>query len=911
MVIDDAIFVLFRRTRPELAIKRWLESRNPECTNYNEPFCLAPDRTQFITALQNKFPHYSADESEYIFRYIHNMELENIGSFKSLGVFSLIPKSVENYLTVDFRNECLCKHKSLLRFRELSHPIDPIIFVSAFLAVHDINNSYSRNIFSWPPIVRSDDVRLHHMLDHGMAENHFHIGGSSDAFVFSWICLMNHFTSERRKEFSKAQMDQNPLDTVFIGTSSSESCFSLTFKAACIRYFLFQRLNERWTLTLDSQYDCNDDPKTIKAVNDEWLMDMLSLTDDECDLYADEVNTMFDSMRELCVPADESNFIPDYAMYDEPFAPMDDNDLSYRFSSAVRNYERRLYRPLAGEQRFLYSLFKAILKHDPMIMPYLDVAYAYLLIYCQIRGELTQINERVGFANFLQYQNRKEIFTDNYTEYGEMRSSIAMQSVLLNPQVVSFEGRFSPSTTGEETANKIGKLISLSKHARGLQNTKTADAEVSPKLSFVIHFIKRSQWTSKNEEFELLYPRDHLIRSKNEVGANAIIEAMGNHPELLKYIVGIDAASDEINCRPEVFAPYFRKIKYYRRCNETGYSYDDAPAAVPRITYHAGEDFLDPIDGLRAISEAVDFCEMKSGDRIGHALALGIDIEDWYSFKQHTVLLRKQDHLDNMAWLYEKMNQYGCFNNGAEDYILRQFRNIFTDIYLSSSMTLPKLSKMHSVDIMNYYLSLVLRGNDPMLYIDNPETSDTAMRNISSALKSGENWKVHTNINDPISMALFHYYHFNHEMKLKGDEPISVQIPKEIIRLACSIQEKMQYEIAQNGICIECNPSSNYLIGTFKDYTKHPIFKFNNKLLYPPTHPNYGIKNPYICASINTDDLGIFSTSLENEYALMACALENYNDYCQDNMTIPLDNIYRWLDLIRQNGCDQSFLHTP
>lgn len=912
MIIDDSLFILLRRTRPELAISRWIEERAPYSAKHITPICLYPEKTQFLAALQNHFPHYSTDESKYIFKYIHETKLGLLGEFKNLGVFGLIAKSVEDYLTVDSRNECLCRYKSLIKFRDLTHPMDPMIFVAAFLARHDIEHCFQREVFSWPTIVRCDNIRLHHMLDGGMAENHFHIGGSSDAFIFSWICLMNHFTPARRDEFKRAQMDQNPLDTVFIGTASNESSFSLTFKASCIRYFLFQRLNNGWPLPQSGKRDENgkliDD---IRQVNEEWLEKMLSLTDEECDIHCSKLNAMFSSMRAFCTPVDDSGFIPDYAMYYEPLAPMDNNDLPYRFNTAIRNYERRLYRPLSGEQRFLYSLFRSVFRQDPMIMPYLDIAYAYLLIYCQIRGELMQINKRVGFANFLQYQDRKDIFTENFPEYDAMRTSIAIQSVLQNPQVISFEGRLAPATNGVNMYTKIKNLIELSKGAKGIQNVIDKNSDASPKLSFVLHFLKHDQWTSDND-YELLSPRDSNLRKKNALMANAVIETMEKHPEIMKYVTAIDAASDEINCRPEVFAPYFRKIKGFRRCSELCGYYEDQLIPIPRITYHAGEDFLDPIDGMRAIDEAIRFCEMQAGDRLGHALALGIDCEKWYHFKHNTVLLRKQDHLDNLVWLYGKMHQYGCFNSGAEDQIMEQFRKYFNEIYTSNLDDSLHSSKLFSVDIMNYYASFGLRGNDPTLYISNPELGPNTLESIKEAEENGEEWRVRKNYGssyDPLSMILFHYYHFNPNMKKTADRPIAYQMTKEIIQAVCAVQERMMYDIASGSICIECNPSSNYLIGTFKDYMQHPIFTFNSKHLYPPTHPKYAQKNPYICASINTDDLGIFSTNLENEYALMACALETYNDYCHHETVISPDNIYKWLDQIRQNGCMQSFLH--
>ena len=58
--------------------------------------------------------------------------------------------------------------------------------------------------------------------------------------------------------------------------------------------------------------------------------------------------------------------------------------------------------------------------------------------------------------------------------------------------------------------------------------------------------------------------------------------------------------------------------------------------------------------------------------------------------------------------------------------------------------------------------------------------------------------------------------------------------------------------------------------------------------------------------SINTDDQGIFNTSLENEYALIARSLELLTD--EDGRPLyNKDDIYDWLDKIRDMGNEQSF----
>ncbi len=113
------------------------------------------------------------------------------------------------------------------------------------------------------------------------------------------------------------------------------------------------------------------------------------------------------------------------------------------------------------------------------------------------------------------------------------------------------------------------------------------------------------------------------------------------------------------------------------------------------------------------------------------------------------------------------------------------------------------------------------------------------------------------------------------------------------------LQCRMRRQVYNRGISVETNPSSNYLIGPIGKYEDHPILKFNAYLL------DETCKRP-LCVSINTDDQGVFDTSLENEYALMCLALQKMKkeDGSEQYHT---EKIYKWLDYVRQLGLEQSF----
>ena len=57
---------------------------------------------------------------------------------------------------------------------------------------------------------------------------------------------------------------------------------------------------------------------------------------------------------------------------------------------------------------------------------------------------------------------------------------------------------------------------------------------------------------------------------------------------------------------------------------------------------------------------------------------------------------------------------------------------------------------------------------------------------------------------------------------------------------------------------------------------------------------------------INTDDQGVFDTSLENEYAIMTIALKKTKDE-NNQLLYDLEDIYAWIDYVRRMGITQSF----
>ena len=146
--------------------------------------------------------------------------------------------------------------------------------------------------------------------------------------------------------------------------------------------------------------------------------------------------------------------------------------------------------------------------------------------------------------------------------------------------------------------------------------------------------------------------------------------------------------------------------------------------------------------------------------------------------------------------------------------------------------------------------------------------------------------------------------HYDEKVRKRGEEVILFKAERLYIEAVKKVQRYMQKEIAKKGIAIESNPSSNYLISTFGRYDEHPILQWYNRYLTTDTSKLNACCQLPVC--INTDDQGVFETLLENEYALMALALEKAQDQ-NGNPLYPVTMIYEWLDKIREMGLMVSF----
>ncbi len=547
---------------------------------------------------------------------------------------------------------------------------------------------------------------------------------------------------------------------------------------------------------------------------------------------------------------------------------------------------------LCGERYFLYTMFQKAYQGNPKDERYLNLFYAYLVMKENLRSELIQSNKRIGFRNFQKYDRRKGMLTD-HSPLENAVLKLAIEDTLSDPWLKHLEVRIVPKDTIKKNVEYI----------REIDFPDVKQKSLLERYYFVYHFVKEPDDTP-----EKLYRsscRHERKRMQIRQQACCIVGLRERFPQVAKRVLGIDACSMEIGCRPEVFAQAFRYLKNHCVV-EKWKNNDERNLPQLRVTYHVGEDFLDIVDGLRAIEEAIQFLNLDCGDRLGHVLALGLDVRNYYKVKQNVICLPKQDYLDNLAWIFSRITKYrlGVELNNLHNYVEREFSKYFSEVY-------GELSQKHNYNIRTYFEAWKLRGDNPQYYkykkFDKPSWQTGTKGEYRSYGSYSMNYQYPENfhIRETEAVAYLYYaYHYDKNVKLRGQEKQEFSVPECWVEGVEILQKMLQRNIAKWGISIESNPSSNYMISVLDSYENHPIVKwYNHHLVQDPKKLS---QCPQLSVSINTDDKGCFSTSLANEYALMACALEQ----AKDENGGPLYSrtmIYEWLDEIRKMGNLQSF----
>lgn len=859
------------------------------------------------------------------------------------GVFALLAQYGSEVLRFQ-QGEPLCRQEAILEWRSRTLHLGQDLIVCASLAAKDVRERCNSNSFVWPPAIHTDNFGLWKMLEQGMAENHFHLNGSTQIFPLAWGYLMN-FPGMIRAYFDRESFRDDRKPALSQGVRDNRLPWrTRIYYAAWIRSCLFfgiQRSlfsNSKWEHKL--RWEFLDFHRGLQS-RSEWSS--------RINLLRSHGARFLQRNGTTCC-------------------------LDYAITPRLAESNVGPNRFLAGERYFLYQCFRGCF--DGSLPPYCqDLFYLYLLIKRCFRAELIQSNGRKGFHNFSDYQDRKNNGWGAFDPYWEesFRLSIAgglsgankhqamISSLELRVMTKGSSARLKQELSSIDKGTDFamedclqdpcgscrGELLlesrrscsncenrqscSISGNRRNCSSCgnrqRCPNGEKEQKHFFVLHFAKEplEPVGKKVLPGDRVGPRNRKVRDEAKKHARALASALARSEELCRRIRGIDACSHEIGCRPETFATVFRYLRAFIPRKAVSMK---VCRYWPKLgfTYHVGEDFLDLADGLRAMDEAICFLNMERGDRLGHAMALGIEPEQFYRVKSYCVFLPAQDLLDNLVWLLYRCREWGVsVPTDLQHSLQNRARQLLYHIYRVYDLWNSKNPILW--DLLEYYESWKLRGDDPSLYYRPAEVKDSIKKARNSfdaydrAKLDDRLWEYtqeerHSGLGDWLScqsdqkadmadirynpniQRMLYLYHFDGETRRRGQKVERFQVGEPYLALIRQIQDCMIEKIMTKGIAVECNPSSNVAIGIFEKYEFHPIFRFNHMGLSLPEQRENA---PQLEVSVNTDDQGVFDTRLENEYSLLYGCLQARRD-ASGRRLIGDDAIYQYLDHLREMG---------
>lgn len=423
-----------------------------------------------------------------------------------------------------------------------------------------------------------------------------------------------------------------------------------------------------------------------------------------------------------------------------------------------------------------------------------------------------------------------------------------------------------------------------------------------PTIGIIYAFLKREElenmsgnycWRSMldfpdTDSVSKMYMRGFLTNV-----AIALEELRDSIPKLHEYLVGIDAASDENAMEPWMFSSVYKTMRSHNYCKPVA-KWKNRGVELEKIqnigfTYHVGEDFRHIASGLRHVDEVLENFSYKAGDRLGHSLVLGTDVDQWIDDNE-VVPMPLMEYMENLLWIWG-LNVYEGLELEIQLEILEaKILDVAQKIYphtesLTVNMLYGAYRKKFDANHREILIELTVRNEKnahTFCRFDGDEQQDpkrgTERHTEDSCYAS---WSVE-------KLLSTNYCPVFEE---RGGRKELISVRKRDAALYKKLQEYLVAKVEQRGIYVEANPTSNSVIGDFSNIQKHPVFFINQKF--------QDGKNR-VMATINSDDPAVFNTNVENELAYMYYAAE-VKGYARSDLL-------EWIDQLRQYGVDASFI---
>lgn len=654
------------------------------------------------------------------------------------------------------------------------------------------NNGTHSVIYPFDPAVEDYIAR------EGLHETHLHLNGSTHA---EW-CWLRALSRPRQEliDFTKQYTKKNTV---------RELCHTINPELRPAKLYEWLRLARRLRCWLIAIADGR--AERLDAYQVKMATAKKANTIDEKKLYSGAPKTTHQLLNS------------DLPLFDDdlPFPTMDNGAITSEMSWLIQVLARLACKP------------------DPLTDRLLHI---YLLLQNQYLQLVVQREDMYGFDQFqkLTLTDLREPAEKNYL-YRFRQLSGPNKYI---SRVGWFEGRFTPkdSVSGNLRilTNILGDyLLYLRSHSPNknkhieysLSEILARLEEEAPaanhngirshlKLALVAHFVKQP-WKVDKEGY-----RHANFRESLEKRSRVLNETMKRWPRLRHWLRGIDAAANELDASPEVFAPFFRVSKRQ---------------GLHHRSYHVGEDFPHLISGIRQVTDALELLDLGTGDRIGHGTALGIDPSLWLSTMPRKLLIKQGDWMLDLlsAWRYLHPISHQTTHTLSCEIARLAFKIFQAPVSCST------------LDLLMHHRGLLPRFVFASL---DEEDWDWRMASISDIWR--EEARLVDEVQDTEILRLLVKWWRDKDLLKRSETLIEVDANFLTAENLLILQQCAMKNVVQRRVVIETLPTSNVRISQYQHYRDHHSLRW----MHIPGYEKIG--DPNMLVSLGSDDPGIFSNDL-------------------------------------------------
>lgn len=372
-----------------------------------------------------------------------------------------------------------------------------------------------------------------------------------------------------------------------------------------------------------------------------------------------------------------------------------------------------------------------------------------------------------------------------------------------------------------------------------------------PAIRLTFHFLRERDATRSNPRLRRIAFAG-LREAVHEQALRILQEAAD--PEYAPFVVGLDVASLETSAPVEVFAPILRAMRSPWPIAPVRHSGQKrARRRDFGLSIHAGEEFRHLAEGLRRIVETMDFCGYRAGDRLGHALAMGLEPATWARRWGGVAVVPAQVRLDDVVWMWSAIDHLPDHAH-LRVRLMAEARRLFRRIY---DRPFPDMEVLGG--------AWRLRAEGPFAH----QATLGCYAPTLGPLRRHMRRSLEVALRDAPSEALDIWWDTVSDggVQRRGAEVLDVDLPSDEMRALRDLQDLVIRRVVRERIAIEVNPSSNLSIGPMTSIVEHPIFRW--------APPEGGSEELRPVVVVGSDDPAVFGSELVHEFALLALAAEH------------------------------------